>query len=113
MAVYRIYVEKKTEFNIDGKAVLEDLRTALRIEGVTDVRIINRYDAEEISEENFNRSIPTVFSEPPLTIPITSSPKQEKISAFSRWNSFPDSLTKERTAPPSAYKCCAVATARW
>ena len=51
MAVYRIYVEKKTEFNIDGKAVLEDLRTALRIEGVTDVRIINRYDAEEISEE--------------------------------------------------------------
>ena len=66
MAVYRIYVEKKTEFNIDGKAVLEDLRTALRIEGVTDVRIINRYDAEEISEENFNRSIPTGFSEPPV-----------------------------------------------
>ena len=66
MAVYRIYVEKKTEFNIEGKSVLEDIRTALRIESVTDVRIINRYDAEEISEESFRRSIPTVFSEPPV-----------------------------------------------
>ena len=66
MAVYRIYVEKKTEFNIEGRAVLDDLHTALRIESVTDVRVINRYDAEEISEENFRRSIPTVFSEPPV-----------------------------------------------
>ncbi len=66
MAVYRIYVEKKTEFNIEGRAVLDDLHTALRIESATDVRVINRYDAEEISEENFRRSIPTVFSEPPV-----------------------------------------------
>ena len=66
MAVYRIYVEKKKEYNVDGKAVLEDIRTALRIDGVKNVRIINRYDAEEISEENFERAIPTVFSEPPV-----------------------------------------------
>lgn len=66
MAVYRIYVEKKPEYNVDGKAVLEDLRTALRIESVEGVRIINRYDAEDIPEENFVRAIPTVFSEPPV-----------------------------------------------
>ena len=66
MAVYRIYVEKKQEYRVEEKSVMEDIRTALRIESVTDVRIINRYDAEEISEENFNRAIPTVFSEPPV-----------------------------------------------
>ncbi|MDE7280263.1 MAG: phosphoribosylformylglycinamidine synthase, partial [Ruminiclostridium sp.] len=66
MAVYRIYVEKKQEYRVEEKSVMEDIRTALRIESVNDVRIINRYDAEEISEENFNRAIPTVFSEPPV-----------------------------------------------
>lgn len=66
MAVYRIYVEKKKEYIVEEKSVLEDIRTALRIGGVDSVRIINRYDAEEISEENFNRAVPTVFSEPPV-----------------------------------------------
>ncbi|MCM1299336.1 MAG: phosphoribosylformylglycinamidine synthase, partial [[Eubacterium] siraeum] len=66
MAVYRIYVEKKPQYNVDGRSVLEDLRTALQIQTVEGVRIINRYDAEEISEENFKRAIPTVFSEPPV-----------------------------------------------
>lgn len=66
MAVYRIYVEKKSQYNVDGGSVLEDLRTALQIKGVENVRIINRYDAEEISLQNFQRAIPTVFSEPPV-----------------------------------------------
>lgn len=66
MSVYRIYVEKKPQYAVEGEAVLSDLQTALRMECVTAVRIINRYDVEEISEENFKRSIPTVFSEPPV-----------------------------------------------
>ena len=66
MSVYRIYVEKKPQYAVEGEAVLSDLRTALRMECVTAVRIINRYDVEDISEENFKRSIPTVFSEPPV-----------------------------------------------
>ena len=66
MPVFRIYVEKKPQFNVDGEAVLSDLQTALQIKSVEDVRIINRYDAEEISKENFDRAIPTVFSEPPV-----------------------------------------------
>ena len=66
MSVYRIYVEKKPQYAVEGEAVLFDLQTALRMECVTAVRIINRYDVEDISEENFKRSIPTVFSEPPV-----------------------------------------------
>ena len=53
MTVYRIYVEKKPQFAVEGKAVLSDLKTALQIKGIKDVRIVNRYDAEGITKENF------------------------------------------------------------
>ncbi len=66
MAVYRIYVEKKPEFAVDGKATLSDLTVALGIKSVEDVRIINRYDAEKLPKENFDKAVPTVFSEPPV-----------------------------------------------
>ncbi len=66
MSVYRIYVEKKPQFAVEGKAVLSDLKTALQIKGIKDVRIVNRYDAEGLSKENFEKATPTVFSEPPV-----------------------------------------------
>ena len=66
MSVYRIYVEKKPQFAVEGKAVLSDLKTALQIKGIKDVRIVNRYDAEGITKENFEKATPTVFSEPPV-----------------------------------------------
>ncbi|MGN0692931.1 MAG: phosphoribosylformylglycinamidine synthase, partial [Oscillospiraceae bacterium] len=64
MSVYRIYAEKKPEFAVSAKSVLSDLRTALRIEGLQNVRILNRYDAEGLSEEDFRLAMGTVFSEP-------------------------------------------------
>lgn len=66
MAVYRIYVEKKAQYAVEGETVLSDLRTALQISGIDGVRIINRYDVEEITPENMKRAIPTVFAEPPV-----------------------------------------------
>ena len=64
--VYRIYVEKKPQFAVDGGAVLADLNVALGITSVENVRVINRYDCEKLPEENFRAAIPTVFSEPPV-----------------------------------------------
>ena len=66
MAVYRIYVEKKPQFAVDGGAVLSDLNVALGITSVENVRIINRYDCEKLPKENFDAAVPTVFSEPPV-----------------------------------------------
>lgn len=66
MSVYRIYVEKKPPYSVEGQAALSDLHTALQIFAAENVRVINRYDAENISEENFKKAIPIVFSEPPL-----------------------------------------------
>ncbi len=66
--VYRVFVEKKKELALEAKALLSDVRTLLGIEALTDVRLFNRYDAENISEDLFEYSKKTVFSEPQLDI---------------------------------------------
>ena len=52
--VYRVYVEKRKELSHEAKALLSDARAFLGIEALRDVRIINRYDAENISPELFD-----------------------------------------------------------
>ena len=64
--VYRIYVEKKAGLDNEARALLSEIRTFLGIDTVERVRIINRYDAENITEELFNYAVGTVFSEPQL-----------------------------------------------
>ena len=74
MAVYRIYVEKKPQYAVEGAEVLSDLNVALGIKSVESVRIINRYDAEKLPRENFEKAVPTVFSEPPVDEVFTALP---------------------------------------
>ena len=64
--VYRIYVEKKAGLDNEARALLSEIKTFLGIDSVTKVRVINRYDAENITEELFNYAVGTVFSEPQL-----------------------------------------------
>ena len=66
--VYRIFVEKKPELANEAKALLSELRSMLGIKTLEEVRILNRYDAENISEELFREAVGTVFSEPQLDI---------------------------------------------
>ena len=66
--VYRIFVEKKKELANEAKALLSDAKTLLGIKGLSDIRIFNRYDAENITEELFDYAVGTVFSEPQLDI---------------------------------------------
>ncbi len=66
--VYRVFVEKKRELANEAKALLSDVNGLLGITSLTAVRVINRYDAENISEELFARAKTTVFSEPQLDI---------------------------------------------
>ena len=74
MPVFRIFVEKKSAYAVEAQSVLSDLRTALRLENVENVRILNRYDAEGLTEEDFKLAVPTVFSEPPVDIVYRSYP---------------------------------------
>ncbi len=66
--VFRIFVEKKKELALEAKALLSDARTLLGIDNLTDVRLFNRYDAENITAELFDYAKKTVFSEPQLDI---------------------------------------------
>ncbi len=66
--VYRVYVEKKKELANEAKGLLNEARNLLGISSLKDVRIFNRYDAENITGELFDYAIKTVFSEPQLDI---------------------------------------------
>ena len=66
--VYRIFVEKKKKLANEAKALLGDAKNLLDIKNLTDVRVINRYDAENITKELFDYAVKTVFSEPQLDI---------------------------------------------
>ena len=66
--VYRIYVEKKKELAGEAASLLSDIRSLLGITALENVRIANRYDAENISRELFDYAVSTVFSEPQLDI---------------------------------------------
>ena len=64
--VYRIYVEKKAGLDNEARALLSEIGTFLGIHSVEKIRILNRYDAENITEELFDYAVNTVFSEPQL-----------------------------------------------
>jgi len=73
MDVYGIYVEKRADFAEEASAVAADLRLALNIQ-IDKVRIINRYFAEGICEQDFDAAKNTIFSEPPVDIVFEKLP---------------------------------------
>ena len=62
--VSRVYVEKKPGFDVEAKALANELRSILQIDALSDLRLINRYDVEGIDQDLFEACVPTVFSEP-------------------------------------------------
>ncbi|WP_195199390.1 phosphoribosylformylglycinamidine synthase [Faecalispora jeddahensis] len=64
MAVIRVYVEKKPGFHVEAQHLKEDLQQNLGITGLTEVRIVNRYDISGLSPEEFEAARGTIFSEP-------------------------------------------------
>ena len=77
--VYRIYVEKKQPFAHEAHALKDDLCGLLGIEALTNLRILNRYDVENIDPELFEQCKKTVFSEPQLDT-VTEEPPADGIS---------------------------------
>jgi len=62
--VYRVYVEKKAGQRHEASGLLREIKDFLQIEGLTDIRVLNRYDAENIDDSLFSYAVNTVFSEP-------------------------------------------------
>ena len=73
--VYRVFVEKKEGLDNEAKGLLNEARTLLGMERLENVRLFNRYDAENITEDLFRYAVKTVFSEPQLDVVYDELPK--------------------------------------
>ena len=62
--IYRLYVEKNTNYNVEGEELLKDIRINLGISNLQGLRLVNRYDIMGISENQYLKSRNTIFSEP-------------------------------------------------
>ena len=67
-SVRRVYVEKKPGFAVQAKELKHEIGSYLNIPDVTDVRVLIRYDVENVSDEIFEKACRSVFSEPPVDI---------------------------------------------
>ena len=65
-SVRRVYVEKKPAFAVQAKDLRHELRKYLGVSGLTGVRVLIRYDVENISDDVFEKACKTVFAEPPV-----------------------------------------------
>ena len=74
MSVFRIYVEKKEEFAVEANHVLSDIKTALSIQNLQKVRLLNRYDVEGVSKEIFETITTTILSEPAVDVTFSEIP---------------------------------------
>ena len=77
--VYRIYVEKKPGFDHEASALYGELKSFLGIGGLTGVRIVNRYDVENIDAAVFEKAVPNVFSEPMLDTVSRDMPEYDGV----------------------------------
>ena len=66
--VRRVYVEKKSDFAVQAKDLKHEIRSYLGIKDVEDVRVLIRYDVENISDEVFEKACNGIFAEPPVDI---------------------------------------------
>jgi len=64
--VKRIYVEKRTPYAVRAKELAEETRRYLGIKELENVRVLIRYDVENLSDETYKQALVTVFSEPPV-----------------------------------------------
>ena len=79
--VYRIYVAKKPEFANEANALKGEINNLLKIDTISSVSVINRYDVEDIEKELFVRCISSVFSEPQIDDTFNELPKADYVFA--------------------------------
>jgi phosphoribosylformylglycinamidine synthase len=68
MSVKRIFVEKKSGFDVEARGLFNEIIEQLGIKNIENVRIVNRYDIQDISDEIYKQARTTIFSEPPVDI---------------------------------------------
>ena len=82
--VKRVYVEKKADFAVQAKELRHEIKHYLGVPDVTGVRVLIRYDIENVSDETFEKACHGVFAESPVDILYNETfPMKENETAFS------------------------------
>ena len=76
--VKRLLVEKREGFDLEAKALMKDLKDSLHIDCIDDLRLLNRYDIEGLSDEICDSASKTIFSEPNLDVVYKESVEYDK-----------------------------------
>ena len=79
--VYRVYVEKKKELANEARNLFNEIQNLLFIDTLEDLRMMNRYDVENIEKPLFDYAVNTVFSEPQLDM-VTYALPQDSATVF-------------------------------
>ena len=77
--VYRVYVEKRPGLAVEAEALLSDIRHFLGITSISGLRILNRYDVENIDRALFDEAKTTVFSEPQVDVTYDALPTADHV----------------------------------
>ena len=80
--VYRVFVEKRKEYAVEALELLNNLKTQLKIIGLTDLSIVNRYDVQGVSDEALKEGISIILSEPMVDDVILDDYQNDNASIF-------------------------------
>ena len=103
--VKRIFVEKRSGFDIEASAALEDFKSSIGPSGLAGVRILLRYDVEGLSDEHFNKSVENVFCEPAVDTVFYENLELGEKTRRLLLSFFRGNMTREQTVPLSAFSC--------
>ncbi len=106
--VSRLYVEKKPGLSPEADSLLSEIREILGVGGLTRLRILNRYDVEDLDGEDFERAVGTVFSEPQVDV-VTRTLESEGASAVFAVEYLPGQFDQRAD---SASQCIGIMTAK-
>ena len=90
--VFRVYVEKKKGLAPEAASLLADIRSFLGLAALEDVRILNRYDVEDIDADLFHYAKTTVFSEPQLDVVSDTADTEGAAAVFAAADWLPGML---------------------
>lgn len=85
MSIKRLFVEKKKGFDIEARAMKQDLIENLGLSKLTGVRVINRYDIDGITDAELQQVLPSVYAEPQVdnvTFEDIEIPEEDKFFAM-------------------------------
>lgn len=97
MSVRRIFVEKKPEYAVRAKELRQEIENYLGIGTITDVRVLIRYDVEDVSEEVYKEALVTIFLSRRWTLYMKKAFRLKREIPYLPLNTCLGSLIREQT----------------